>query len=189
MARENNKNGFTPLEIKSVPDKKATSLTGFTLVEVLTTSAILLFVLTAVYSIYIMLSQFVRDASYQAVLQSHGRLAIERMANDIRLAADVTCPPAGDYIELRYDPAKMGQAGSSWTSRYRLLGDEILYAPDVTSRYEEVILDNVNLGNKTLFQYDGGRDLVTIDLVAENTTLTTTQDSHLTTVVKVRNAD
>lgn len=162
---------------------------GFTLVEVLTTSVILLFVLTAVYSTYIMLSQFVRDTSYQAVLQSHGRWAIERMANDIRLAADVICPPAGDHIELTYDPTKMGQIGSSWTSRYRLLGDEILYAPDVTSRHEDVILDNVNLGDKRLFQYDSGRDLVTIDLVVENATLTTTQDSHLTTVVKVRNAD
>ena len=113
---------------------------GFTLVEVLTTSAILLLVLTAIYATYIMLSQFVRDTSTQTVLQSRGRLAIERMANDIRLASDVICPPAGDHIKLRYDPTKMGQAGSSWTSRYRLSGDEILFAPDGSSLSKLIIL-------------------------------------------------
>ena len=163
--------------------------TGFTLVEVLTTSAILLLVLTAVYATYIMLSQFVRDTSAQTVLQSQARLAIERMINDIRLASDVECSGAGTSIKLTYEPEKMGKNGNSWTSRYRLVGDKILFSPNIDENKETTIINEVKLGSgDKLFQYDGGKKLVTIDLRTEDSSLTTTQDSHLTTVIQVRNA-
>lgn len=163
--------------------------TAFTLVEVLTTSAILLFVLMAICATYIMISQFVRDTSSQALLQSRNRLAMEAMVRNIRLASDISCPPAGTSITLTYDPAKMGSTGSTWTTRYRLSGSQIFYTPNLGTSSEIVVLSNVKLGTKKLFQYDPGTKMAVINSRIENTTLTTVQDSNLTTAVKVRNAE
>jgi prepilin-type N-terminal cleavage/methylation domain-containing protein len=162
---------------------------GFTLVEVLIASAIFLFVLTALYSTYVMLSQYVRDTSLQAVLQGRTRIAVEKMARDIRLASDVSCLPAGTNITLTFDPVKMGHTGSEWTSQYRLYAGQILFRPDVSLGKEIVVIGNVNLGaGDKLFQYDTGKKLVTIDLKIENTSLTTTQSARLTTIIRARNA-
>lgn len=161
---------------------------GFTLVEVLTASAILLLVLTALYATYLMISQFVRDTSVQSVLQSRTRLTIERMANDIRLASAVECSGTGSILTLTYEPSRIGKTGNSWTSRYRLVGGKILFSPDVGKEKETTIINDVKLGSgDKLFQYDGGKKLVTIDLRTENSSLTTMEDSHLTTAIKARN--
>jgi len=200
------KKGFTPLDPESSclragdeecnlsksidknPVLQGGGLTGFTLVEVLIASAILLFVLMALYSTYLMLSQYVRDMSLQAVLQGRTRIAVERMARDIRLASKVSCLPAGTNITLTFDPTKMGQVGSEWISQYRLYGGQILFRPNVSLSKEIVVIENVNLGaGDKLFQYDSGKKLVTIDLKIENTSLTATQSARLTTIVRARN--
>ncbi len=161
---------------------------GFTLVEVLIASFIFLLAITGVYCVYIMILQFVGNTSSQVFLQSSGRLAVDRMARDIRLASDINCSSSGDSIELTCDPTKMGQEGYAWIARYRLVDDEILFNPDIGSSDETVVIDKVDLDGRKLFRYDGGSKLVTIDLRIENTILETIQDSHLTTIVKVRNA-
>lgn len=161
---------------------------GFTIVEALSVSVILLFVLMAVFSSYVMLSQYVRDTTAQTAVQSEARLAIDRMARNIRLASDVNCPAAGTSIDLTFDPGKMGQAGSSWTARYRLAGNQVLFVPNINSTNETVILDDVVLNpGQILFQYDGAKKLVTIDLNVENASITTTQYTPLTTAIKAKN--
>ena len=72
------KNEFTPLEISKTVEKKAKSLRGFTLVEVLVASALLLLVVTAVFSTYVMLSQYVNNTTVQSILQRKARIAIKK---------------------------------------------------------------------------------------------------------------
>lgn len=165
------------------------SMRGFTITEILTASFILIVVLAMVSSTYIFLSQYVTDVARQATMQRQIRLAIDKMARDIRKASSIDCPPSGNTISLLFDPGKLGETGSLWTSRYRLVGNQILFSPDMGLPQENLIIDNVALaaGDK-LFQYDGGRKLVTIDLRTENLSPDSSQDAQLTTIVKVRNA-
>jgi len=163
---------------------------GFTIVEALCVSVILLFVLTAVFSTYTLLTRYVRDTTTQTDSQSETRIAVDRIARDIRLATAVTCPASGINIDLTYDPGRIGQAGSVWTSRYRLSGSQILYRPDISLGGETVVLEDLDIdlvGGETPFQYDDIRRLVTINLNVENASMTTTQDTRLITTVKVKN--
>ncbi|MBL7068975.1 MAG: prepilin-type N-terminal cleavage/methylation domain-containing protein [Candidatus Omnitrophica bacterium] len=163
---------------------------GFTIPEVLCASVILLFVLMAVFSTYLMLAQYVTDTTAQAGLQGKARVVVDRIARDIRLASGISCPSAGTSITLTFDPAKIGQTGSSWNTRYRLVSDEILYSSDGTDDSEISILDSVSINTgDVLFLYDDTKETVTIDVRTENTPLSgTMQSTRFTTVVQLRNA-
>lgn len=157
---------------------------GFTIVEALSMSVILLFVLLAIFSTYIVLTQYATDTTAQAELQRQARTAVDRMARDIREAESVS-PSAGasSTVTLTYP---------TWmilpNSRYRLVGTQVLYASNVGSGQESVIANNVILAaGSTLFDTNGG--LVTIDLRLERASISgTTLQSRLTTTVQVRNA-
>jgi len=162
---------------------------GFTLVEVLTTSFIIVTVMTIAIVTYIMLLQYVADNATQAVIQSKARLAIDKIARDARHASLVNCSGSGDSIILTFDPTKMGQEGGLTYSRYRLVDDDIMYSPDGTDDSETVFLESINMDSgDVLFSYNGGRKLLTIDVKTTNTGVNVEQDAHLTTIVKVRNA-
>ncbi len=162
---------------------------GFTLVEILTASTISLIVMVIALSTYIMLLEYIPDTAAQAVMQSKIRLGIDKIARDLRHASIITCAPSGNSLTLTFDPSKMGQEGDLWSCRYRLVGDQILYSPDGSSDNETVLMEHVSLDpGDTLFQYNGGSKLATIDIKTVKTGINIEQDAHLTTVVKVRNA-
>lgn len=162
---------------------------GFTLVEVLTSLLITMIVMTIALSTFIMLLEYIPDMVTQAVMQGKIRLGIDKIARDLRQASLITCSSSGDSIILTFDPSKMGQTAAVWSCRYRLVGDQILYSPDGGSDNETVLIEHISLDSgDTLFQYDGGRKLVTVDIKIEKTGINVEQDAHLTTIVKVRNA-
>ena len=164
---------------------------AFTLIEIIIASVIMVFILMAVLSTYVLLSQYVRDTIIQANLQNRSRIVLDRITRDIRLASSVTsCPPSGTSIIIRFIPEKLGLMGDPWESRYRLLGGQVLYTPDIDSPAETVILNNValDMGDR-LFEYDGGNKLVTINAKVKNVGLNRDQISSLITVVELRNAD
>ena len=160
---------------------------GFTLVEVLAASVILVLVLTAIFSTYVMMSQYVKNTITQASLQGEARVAIERMVRNIREASSVSCSVSGNSITLTFDPGRMGEAGANWTSEYRLTSGQILYFPDTTLGSSSILVDNVNLDAGDQLFFDSGNGLVTIDMKLTETSLNTEQKVHLTTIVKKRN--
>ena len=162
---------------------------GFTLTEILIVSVIVLLVVTVAMSTFIILSQYVSDLAKQAILQGKTRLCMERIVRDIREAANVNCTVSGNEINLTYDPQRIGQSGSNWTSRYRLSGGSVLFTADTSVGGEVVVVENVVLGfGDKLFQYDSGTKLVTIDLQVEKMGTASQQDADLSTIVKARNA-
>ena len=162
---------------------------GFTLTEMLISTAILLLVVAVSMSTYLMLSQYVKDLAAQAIVQGKARVSLERMVRDIREAASVTCQSSGNEILLTYDPQRMGLAGSGWTSRYRLNNGQILFTADTAAGNEIVVVENVLLDfGVKLLEYNPGTKLVTINLKIRKTGTANVQDASLSTIVKVRNA-
>ena len=150
---------------------------------------ILTMVITAVFSTYVMMAQYVKDTTTQASLQGEARVAIERMARNTREASTVTCSVSGDTLTLGFTPGRVGQVGSDWNESYTLTGGEIRYFPDTTQVDYTVIAENVNLDAGDQLFFDAGGGLVTIDLKMVSTALNTQQQVHLTTIVKKRNAN
>ncbi len=162
---------------------------GFTLAEVICASAILIFVVAAAFSTYIILSQYVRDITTQSGLQSQTRITVEQMAREIRLASIVAIGGGGNTITLTFNPNKLGGVVRP-ASQYTLVGNQIRYIPDITLPGQfTTVMDKVdlNLGDR-LFQYSGGTNVVTIDARVSNIALTNIeQNAHLTTSIQLRN--
>lgn len=163
---------------------------GFTIVELLAASVILLFVLTAVFSTYVLLSGYVQDTAMQAVLQWRARNAMDKITRSIRLASEAEFSLSGNKITLTYDPLKLGQdAGATWDAEYELSGSQILFTPDTSLGGQVVLVKKVDLdAGETLFE-DWGNDVVSINLKLKNPTVSSEQYVTLTTFVKLRNAD
>ena len=162
---------------------------GFTLIEVLSFSIILLFILTAIFATYVVFTEYANETLVQANMQNQARVAVERIGRDIRLANVVTC--TATTLNITFDPTRLGQVGTAWTSRYTLNGTDLIYIPDITNMLNQIIIaDNVilNLGD-VLFQMDNTRDIVTItvDLRVEQTVFTTSRNFRLTTIAGLRN--
>lgn len=164
---------------------------GFTVMEVLVVSVVLLFVLTAVYCTYVMMSQYVGDTTTQAALQAEARIAVERIARDVRLATNVTCDASGGGVTLTFDPTRMGQGGSQWQSRYRLVGNQIIFQPDVNLGGQTVIIDNVDLnivGGERLFTHDPTMNLLRIFIRVRGASISLSeQKASFSTIVRLRN--
>jgi len=160
---------------------------GFTLPEVLMVSVVLILVLTATTSIYMMMSQYVKKTIVQASLQSEARVAIEKMARNTREASAVTCSVSGDMLTLDFTAGRVGLVGSDWNEEYILTGGEIRHFPDTTQLDYTVIAENVNLDAGDQLFFDAGNGLVTIDLKMTSTVFNTQQKVHLATIVKKRN--
>jgi prepilin-type N-terminal cleavage/methylation domain-containing protein len=75
---------------------------GFTLLEVLVVSVVVLLVLTGIGSFYLFGQKSFLKGSDRAALHSNLRLTSERITNEIRLAADVEV--LGDWREIPPDP-------------------------------------------------------------------------------------
>ncbi len=162
---------------------------GFTLTEVLTASTILVLTIGMILITYTMLTQYAYTMTKQTIVQSEIRLAVDEMARKIREASGIYCPSSGNSIRMTYDPARIGRSGSQWTAEYVLSANQILYRPNTALSGEYVVIENVSLSpGQKLFQYNGSKEIVTVDLRVENTFIDTKQYARLTTEVLVRNA-
>jgi len=162
---------------------------GFTLIEVLGFSVILLLVLAAIFATYVVFTEYANETLVQASMQNQARLAVERIGRDIRRANVVTC--TATTLNLTFDPARLGQVGAVWTSRYTLNGTDLIHIPDITNLANQTIIaENVtlNLGD-VLFQIDNSRSIatITVNLRVEQAAFTASRNFRLTTIAGLRN--
>jgi prepilin-type N-terminal cleavage/methylation domain-containing protein len=146
---------------------------GFTLIEVLVASMIMVLVVAAAFSTYVILSRYISDTTSQGLMQSRARIVMERIVRDTRLASDVVCSGGGTILTLTYTPETVGKSGQTWTAQYRLTADgELLYTPNLGPMPESVIMVDVAPAvGERLFQYDGGRRTVSINIRTDRAVL------------------
>ena len=163
---------------------------GFTLAEVLTTSAVMVLVFAAVMTTCATLCGFARDAISQASLQSQTRVVVERIARTAMEASDAECLNDGNTLILTFDPGKMGGAGALERKRFRLSNGDIYSCDNLELGMENVILRNVDLDRDDTFaSFDSGDNMLTINVQVKKAQLNTEQVARVITMAGLRNAD
>jgi type IV pilus assembly protein PilW len=129
---------------------------GFTLVEALVVLAMVSLVFGTIYDVFATLNRSYTSENVKANLQQTGRIALEFMAQDIRLAGldPLGTATAGiveiaaDHIRFTADLNYDGDTGDpSEDITYRFTGHEITQKDETTT--EETLLDNVQAASFT----------------------------------------
>jgi len=161
---------------------------GFTLVEMLMASMIMVLVVAAAFSTYVILSRYINETATLGVMQSRARIVMERIVRDTRLASSAICSGAGTTLTLTYTPEMVGSSGALWTAQYRLLGGEILYTPELGVVPERVVMgDVVPDAGERLFDYDGGTMTVSVNIKTERAVLDRTLRAGTISIARLRN--
>jgi len=134
---------------------------GYTIIEMLMTSAIIIFVITGSLGIYIMMQRFWKGGSVQATLQGKARLALEHISRNARDAYQAQILPSGSStgygVILTLDPNQTyTDATDDINCEYILQGTDLIYMPDITVANQKVLLENISLfSGETVFELNG----------------------------------
>lgn len=114
---------------------------GFTLVELMVTAGIALSVFGIVTSTYLISQRMWRKGFTQITFQSAGRIALEKISQNLRSAINVSILDNGDRIRFVTDPNRTySDASDDITKEYYVSGTDIIYNPDNSVSGEEVVL-------------------------------------------------
>ncbi len=162
---------------------------GFTLVEILVAVAIFLMAWASVTWAYVLSQRLVRGGSISIAMQSNARIAMDKIANNLRTALSATIYDNGNRIRFITDPNRTPETSADdITSEYRLSGTDLIYDPNVSVANDEstVARKVYKETNFTIFQVSG--NLVTITFrIYEDTPVYGYHGTNITTSVKLRN--
>lgn len=114
---------------------------GLTLVELMVGIGILVIVFSVVFTTYLIAERLWRGGFTQIAFQSRGRVALEKIARNIRSSTGSTILDSGDKISFDTDPNRTSDTtADDVTSEYYLSGTDIIYDPDTSVVGDEVTL-------------------------------------------------
>ena len=162
---------------------------GFSLVELTIAMGVMVIVFSLAFTTYITTHKLWKGGFTQITLQARGRIALGRIAGNLRSSVGATILNSGDRIRFVTDPNRTpGTSTDDITADYYISGTDIVYDPDVSvSGDESVLLSNVN---KELaipfFQISGDLIVVTFKLYNSDSVYGTHWSS-MSTSIKMRN--
>jgi len=162
---------------------------GFTLVELMVTMSIMLVIFGVVTSTYLITQRLWKGGFTQIALQSTARVALDKIARNLRSATAAAVLDSGDKIRFVTDPNRTyDNAADDITCEYYVSGTNIMYDPNTAiSGNESVLLRNVSKESATPFFQTSNNLAVITFKVYKDEALYGAHWSSMTTSVNMRN--
>lgn len=162
---------------------------GFTLVELMVATSIMLVVFGVVTSTYLITQKLWKGGFTQISFQSTGRVALANIAMNLRSATAAAILDSGDKIRFVIDPNRTyNNAADDITCEYYVSGTNIMYDPNTAiSGNESVLLRNVSKESATpFFQASNSLAVITFKVYKDDASYGTHWSS-MTTSINMRN--
>lgn len=162
---------------------------GFTIVELMVAASIMLVIFGVVASTYLITQKLWRGGFTQVSLQSTGRVALDKIANNLRSATLASQLDNGNRIRFVIDPNRTySSISDDITCEYYISGTNIMYDPNITVSGDEItLLRNVSKESVIpFFQISGSLAVVTFKAYKSDAFYGTYWSS-LTTSIDMRN--
>ncbi|MDP2912222.1 MAG: prepilin-type N-terminal cleavage/methylation domain-containing protein [Candidatus Omnitrophota bacterium] len=162
---------------------------GFTLTELMVASGIMLIILGVVASSQLISQRLWKAGFTQITFQSTGRIALDKIAKNLRSATGAVIFDNGDRIRFTTDPNRTyNNASDDVTCEYYISGTNIMYDPNTSVSGNEVtLLRNVSKeSNIPFFQVSGNLAVIAFKVYG-NDALYGAHWSSMTTSVSMRN--
>lgn len=145
---------------------------GFTLLEVIVASSLVLLVAMAVLSIYVTTQRFYRSTISQIDLQNEASFAMEHMVERTRWGYDAAISGGDEVVDVDVDDADPPTvpATTPVTIRYEKSDSTLRYTPDITSpgTFETIVQGVNSLEFSLTTDVETGLKTLTITLSIEN---------------------
>ena len=162
---------------------------GFTLSEILVSMPILIILFSLVAGTYITMQKFFPGGITQVALQSYGRSALGKIANNVRASTSASVNAGGDILTITLDPnGTYTNTADDVTAQYYILGTNIIYLPDTSDASSKItLLQNVQQeASIPFFQESTNLIVITFNVTSTNILLGT-QNCALSTSITRRN--
>ena len=162
---------------------------GFTLTELMVASGIMLIILGVAASAQLISQRLWKAGFTQITFQSTGRIALDKIAKNLRSATGATIFDNGDRIRFITDPNRTyNNTSDDVTCEYYIAGTDIIYDPNTAVSGNEItLLRNVSKeSNIPFFQISGSLAVITFKMY-RNDALYGAHWSSMTTSVSMRN--
>ena len=164
---------------------------GFSLAEVLVSLPLILVTLSIILGTYITMQKLFPGSITQVALQSYGRSALGRIANNIRQSTDASINGNGDILTITLDPnLTYNNQSDDITAQYAVSAGSIVYDPDTSTPGDDsILLENVTTETGIPY-FQKNQDMIVVTFrVTKTNALFGTQNSSLSTTIKVRSDD
>jgi len=164
---------------------------GFSLAELVVSLPLILVVLSIVLGGYVTTQKLFPGGITQVTVQSYGRSALGRIANNIRSATEASINAGGDTLTITLDPnLTYNNLSDDITAEYAVSGTNITYDPDTSVANDDSILLENAAAETGIPYFQQNQDLIVITFrVTKNSVLLGTQNCSLSTTVKMRSND
>ena len=162
---------------------------GFTLVELMVAASIMLVIFGVVTSTYLITQRLWKGGFTQIALQSTARVALDKIARNLRSATAADALNSGDKISFVTDPNRTySNLADDITCEYYISGTNIMYDPNTAiSGDESVLLRNVSKESTTpFFQTSNSLAVITFKVYKDDASYGAHWSS-MTTSIDMRN--
>ena len=145
---------------------------GFTLTELILTTALLMIFVTGSINVYVMIQNLWKEERERITIQSERRLGLDSMLRKIRGGVETNIFDNGNRLQVRLDPSRTpADSSDDVTCEYKLNGSNIVYTPNINHPVNnKTIISNVYKDGMTdIFTKQG--TLITITFMVKSPSL------------------